>query len=358
MADSKGDPEKQPPADSGDKTKKAQPPVQFIQPPSIAPPEAQPPQIITIKEPSFTQNLYVEVRNWSKSKAKSSWHNLRSDVVFCREAFKAALSESRWSRMIAAVTHVHKLLNWSLGLGVPAGIIALYVAYIYPLAGPVGTIIVVLSLLVSASWVTIRVTRRLYETTVASSLHSQSELIGLRGQVETLVSELASTAGRLDDLEKRLEPTLEIVFKPDTPPYEELVGYDYRQFRVAVVSPVVVNNAELIVNNLRVENRNYSGLHLSPRNDRNKQGTKRVALTVFKPEFWNVVSTPHWGIVLDVIPPLGEIKFFPGSYEFELMASGGESPPVTKIVNMEVDEDYTVRFKVSDGRLSEDFLGN
>jgi len=137
----------------------------------------QPPQII--KEPSLSTNLGIALRDWVKSRANSFWGNLRSDVAFCREAFRTDLSESRWSGMTAAVTHVHKLLNWALGLGVPAGIIALYIAYIYPLAGPVGTVIVVLSLLVLASLVTIRVTRKLYEKTLTSLLETQGQVASL-----------------------------------------------------------------------------------------------------------------------------------------------------------------------------------
>jgi hypothetical protein len=187
------------------------PPVQYIRPQGIVPLDQQETQVITrvIKEPSFTQNLYLEARNSFTSGIKSLRANLRADTAFCREALAATLTESRWGRMIATVTHVHKLLNWLLGLGVPAGIIALYVAYIYPLAGPVGSIIIVLSLLVSASLVMIRVTRKLYDK-ISNALgdareqvaRSNTELESVKGELSVLREELTKAESRYAELTK------------------------------------------------------------------------------------------------------------------------------------------------------------
>ena len=187
--------------------------------------------------------------------------------------------------------------------------------------------------------------------------------LAYRTQVKTLAEaaqqEQRRLSFRIGELEKRFQPKLEIRFIPKEKPYEELHEDDCWQFRVAVVSPEPIPNVELIVNRLTVEGQHYDGVHLRPRHDQSEKGIKRVALTAFKPEYWNVLSTPHWGIVLNSIPihAYGDIRFFGGAYEFELMASGGDAPPATRIVRVEISEKCeVVRFEVGDGRLSETFI--
>lgn len=178
----------------------------------------------------------------------------------------------------------------------------------------------------------------------------------IKGKTKEEIDGLRKTVARL---EGRFEPQLTILFEQNKAPYKELYQNDTWQFRVGIISPNPISNAELIVNKLYVDGVHHDGIHLRPRHDRNERGTKRVALTAFKPEFWDVVSTPHWGIMLSNIPPLGDIRFMPGNYEFELMASGGDSPPTTAIVNMEINSEYEIsRFEVRDGRLSDLFIRN
>jgi hypothetical protein len=315
----------------------------------------QPPQIITVKEPSLSTNLAIVVRDWLKSGVRSFEGNLQADTAFCSDAFKATFAESRWGKMIVAVTHIHKLLNWLLGLGVPAAIIGSYIKFVYPIAGVTGTVIVVLSLLVFASLVTVRVTRKLYDKTVDLSLEAQGELPVLRSRVETLEHDLGQTAQRLEVLQKRFEPSLTMTFEPEKEACKQFFPRrEVTQYRVCITSPVALKDAELVANKVTIGSLTHDGLHLRPRHDRQEQGTKRVALKPFKTEAWDVVSdhSPH-GVALTCIKALGLMPFDDGLHEFELMATGGDSFPATKIVNMEVRDGRLVRFDVNDGRLSD-----
>lgn len=71
--------------------------------------------------------------------------------------------------MIATLNHLHKIINWFLGTGLLALILGLYAAYVYPGVGKWWTAIFVLSFVILGLLVTLRVTRKLYDNTVASS---------------------------------------------------------------------------------------------------------------------------------------------------------------------------------------------
>ena len=85
--------------------------------------------------------------------------------------------------------------------------------------------------------------------------------------------------------------------------------------------------------------------------DRNRDGTKRVALKADKEDYWDLVSTHITGVLLNCIGPFEQI-LRPGDYEFELMASGGDRPVATKIVKLRVHKDNTISLEVRDGRLT------
>lgn len=73
------------------------------------------PRVITriIKEPSFTQNLSVEMRNWVKNRAKSFRGNLKADVTFCRAAVTASLAERKRSEVMSVVPiHISGLTGY------------------------------------------------------------------------------------------------------------------------------------------------------------------------------------------------------------------------------------------------------
>ena len=349
MADSKE-------ADPADKTKGA-PTVQYIQPESIVPPDQQRPQIITqiIKEPSFTHNLSVEVRNWVKARAKAFRSNLIADVIFCRAAATATLAERQRSEVVSVVTHTHKWLNWFFGLGIPAGVISLYTWLIYPRVGGKWTAIVVLCFVALCLLVTIRMTRRLYDRTAISFSESQSLSAALGGKVEALESELASTAERLTALEKRFEPYFSIRFVPFHYPFmQHFKRREITQYRVCVKSPVALRDAELVANRVRIHDTQYNDVHLRPMHDRVEGGTKRVKLTPFKEAAWDVVSEHSpGGVTLDCISALGLMVFNDGDHEFELMVTGGNSVPATKIVKLVIQDRQIISFELHEGRLTE-----
>lgn len=164
---------------------------------------------------------------------------------------------------------------------------------------------------------------------------------------------------RIVALEERFRPILTIIFKPNQAPFQQV--YPGRQgqvtqYRVCVVSPNPITDVELVVNKLEIGGVDHSGYHLRPRHERDSKrgGTKRVALKPFKEDAWDVVSThPNDGVILSTISALGLIIIPPGKYEFELMASGGNNPPATRIATLEVRADNSLSFDIREGRLSE-----
>lgn len=295
------------------------------------------------------------VRQWLKDRAASFWRNVKADRAFCADAFKATFAQGWWSKMIAVLTHTNKWLNRFLSFGVLAGIIGLYIRFIYPHAGNAGTAVIVLSVLIFGSLVTIRFTRRLYETMATSLIEAQGELPVLRSRVETLEHDLGQTAQRLEVLQKRFESSLTMTFEPEKEACKQFFPRrEITQYRVCITSPVALKDAELVANKVTIGGLTHDGLHLRPRHDREERGTKRVILKPFKPEAWDVISehSPH-GVALTCIKALGLMPFDDGLHEFELMATGGDSFPATKIVNMEVRDGRLVRFDVNDGRLSD-----
>lgn len=151
-----------------------------------------------------------------------------------------------------------------------------------------------------------------------------------------------------------MRPRLNIIFKPRTTPFEQT--YDgVTQYRVVVVSPTAIPDAELVANFVGAQCE--SGLHLRERHDRHE--ARRVGLKVFRAGVWDVVSAhpnAEGGIIviLNHITDIPQIVFPVGLHEFELMASGGDNPPQTKLVSLNVQAD-SVGFKVTEGRLSESY---
>jgi len=162
---------------------------------------------------------------------------------------------------------------------------------------------------------------------------------------------------RIVALEDKLCPNLNIVFERDSDEFvQKYPAYRDRsvtQYRICVFSPGRIEDAELVVNKLSMAGITYNEIHLRPMGERNARGTRRVGLKPFKAHAWDFISTFSDGeVVLNHLPRSQQIMFPVGVYEFELMASGGDRPPATKIVTLEVREDKTVDFGIRDGRLS------
>jgi len=161
---------------------------------------------------------------------------------------------------------------------------------------------------------------------------------------------------RITALEDKLCPNLKIVFEPDDDEFRQVYpaqGGKVTQYRVRGHSAGRVEDAELVVNKLRIGHITHNEIHLRPMSERNASGTRRVGLKPFKEHAWDFISVFSGGeIILNHLPRAEQIVFPVGAYEFELMASGGDRPPATKIVMLEVREDKTVHFDTRDGRLS------
>lgn len=226
---------------------------------------------------------------------------------------------------------------------------------IYPLVGGKWTAIFILSFVIFVLLAAIRVTRRLYDKTAVSFSESQSQIASLSGTVEALKSELASNAVRLTDLEKRFEPYFSIRFEPFCYPFMQYFKRrEITQYRVCVKSPVALRDVELVANHVRANGTQYEDVHLRPMHDRMEGGTKRVKLTPFKEAAWDVVSE-HYpeGVALNCISALGLMVFDDGDHEFELMVTGGNSLPATKVVKLVVQDSRIVSFELHDGRLTQ-----
>lgn len=169
-------------------------------------------KLVKVMEPSLSTNLAIEARDWIKSRTKSVWSNLRADITFCRDAFTAAFAEGWWSKMIATLSHLNKIVSAVLGTTLLAFILGLYVIYFYPVAGKSGTAIIGLLLLILGLLVTIRVTRRLYEKTSISATETQGQLLTMTGQVEELNKRLNETAGELTELKEKIRPRLKVSY--------------------------------------------------------------------------------------------------------------------------------------------------
>jgi hypothetical protein len=167
---------------------------------------------------------------------------------------------------------------------------------------------------------------------------------------------------RIAALEERMRPNLLIGYRPEE--NEPFVQFDehWTQYRVGVKSPVPIPNVELVVNHLKVGRLPVLfNIHLRPMHERDHvSGTKRVAVKTDKEEYWDLISVqsapphPRGVVYLNCLPSFagGSLEITPGDYEFELMATGGERPPQTKIVSFKVDNNYTVaRLYIRDGRL-------
>jgi len=145
----------------------------------------------------------------------------------------------------------------------------------------------------------------------------------------------------------RLHPNLVLDYEParghpfiDT--YNNGSRYEVTQYRITITSPIALDDAELVANRVRTASGEvHSNLHLRPMHDRRREGTKRVRLKAQKPEAWDVISTSQTGVHLNHIAPVGAIDFRDGVHEFELMATGGDRPPATKIARLEVNENIS-----------------
>jgi hypothetical protein len=89
-------------------------------------------------------------------------------------------------------------------------------------------------------------------------------------------------------------------------------------------------------------------------------GTKRVKLHAKKENSWDLITkfeaeameSRRPVVSLNCIPSLGSFDLEPGYYEFELMATGDNSPEATKIVRLTIRNDGNVTLDLRDGRLS------
>ncbi len=123
-----------------------------------------------------------------------------------------------------------------------------------------------------------------------------------------------------------------------------------------------MTGVELVVNHLKIEDYPpFLNLHSRPMHDRDTtQGTKRIKLHGRKENYWDLITkfeghAMQNGIAvvsLNCIPSLGRYALAPGYYEFELMATGDNSPETTKIVRLTVRNDGGVALDLRDGRLS------
>src|ERR1044072_4710514 len=195
--------------------------------------------------------------------------------------------------MIAPVPHVHKVLNWFLSIGVPAGIIALYVAYIYPLVGPVGTIIVVLSLLVTASLVTIRVTRKLYGKTLItlSETQEQARLVQVaRTAVATSRREQTKLEERLKQLEERLKPKVEVsnIFWDQYEAVDEAGQPETVQLLRLEITSTEATWAQVTVDKIELDGHLYRKIHLHIQHK--PWDVNKTELLPDRPEYWDVVQ--------------------------------------------------------------------
>lgn len=188
-------------------------------------------------------------------------------------------------------------------------------------------------------------------------IHSPSVLY------QAAVAQVGEKRARIAVLEEQLRPNLLIDYRPEeNEPFVQVEPHN-TQYRVGIKSPAIISNAELVVNHLKVgEWPALINIHLRPMHDRDRSsGTKRVALKANKEEYWDLISSvpapphPRGVVYLNCLPSFagGSLELRPGDYEFELMATGGERPPKTKIVTLKVDDNYAVtQLDIRDGRLS------
>ena len=134
--------------------------------------------------------------------------------------------------------------------------------------------------------------------------------------------------------------------------YYEATEDQVIQYRVTVTSPSSLDDVELVANRVTAGGVTHSNLHLRPMHDRRSEGTKRVRVKAQKPEAWDVISVDKDAVYLNHIEPIGILIFEPDVYEFELMATGGDKPPSTKVAHLEVGERGAIKFGIRDGRLS------
>jgi hypothetical protein len=176
----------------------------------------------------------------------------------------------------------------------------------------------------------------------------------LAGVIESGNAEIQKLSKEIAHLNARFEPYLTFMFEGNKEPYKQFFqASNLTQSRVCVRSPVSVSDVELVANRVEIDGVTHDGIHLRPRHDRNERGTKRVALKPFKEDAWDVVTDHHPGVVLSSIAALGVMSFSDGAYEFELMVTGGDSFPATKIVKLQVLNSSVVSFDVRNGRLSD-----
>jgi hypothetical protein len=171
------------------------------------------------------------------------------------------------------------------------------------------------------------------------------------------VEELEEQVWLLGD---RLYPNLQIDYRPDEEEPFVQAGNRVTQYRLSVKSPEFISDAELVVNHLKVSSLpRLFDVHLRPMHDRDLvSGTKRVALPADREKYCDLISwfsgEPYGipAVLLNCIPALGTIQIPTGDYEFEVMATGGNRPKATKIINLTVAADGAATLAVRDGRLS------
>jgi len=170
--------------------------------------------------------------------------------------------------------------------------------------------------------------------------------------------EVEALEDRIWELLDSQQPILAIDYRPEEGAPFVQTGGGTAQYRVSVRCPVVVPDVELVVNHLKLPDLPpLFDLHLRPMGE--SRVTKRVALKASKEMFWDLICIFEFPQGSDLVhltytpASLSELEFRPGEYVFELMATGGERPGVTKIVNLTVDTNHKVTsLELRDGRLS------
>lgn len=160
------------------------------------------------------------------------------------------------------------------------------------------------------------------------------------------------------ELEARFLPELSLAYKRDEEHYIQEYANGVKQYRVAAVSTVAMNDAELVANYAVLSdgilNVRHSRLHMRPMHDRNERGTRRVIMKPFEYEFWDIVSEGSGHVWLSHIEAIGESWLAPGKHEIELRITGGQKPAASGIVKIVVSPDNKVaEFSVTPGRLSD-----
>lgn len=292
-----------------------------------------------LSEPDLWSFSQPEIRQpYTRRLARHAWGEL------CKRDNKEMIAAATLPSLAAIAIGIYAGWGWqnlltAVAAGVGAGIITL-----------IATLAVIFFLhLVSAP-------REIDEASQGDFAALKSQLLEEKRKLRRVVDLLANERG------SEIAPNLVIDYRPDEATPHVMRGEGVTQHRISIISPAQINDVELVANHFKATHLPLLfDIPLRPMNDRDRvKGTKRVILKAGKKMYWDVVSVVDGGpngrcsVYLSCLPSSGIIELNdPGKYEFELMATGGELLPITKIVSFEVTKDYhIVDFQLKDGRLS------